>query len=234
MAIVDPGMTISLPSETTARCGMDALSHVAEGILSLQANPFSDALALKAVELISKNVKKACKNGNNLEAKWNMSLAASIGGMVISYPWVAGPALLGHVASEGISAKLKISHGEACGVILPYVYWYNYSDDYAKLKLSKIAEAMGVDTSVLDVKESANHSIINTFDLLENIGLPTSLSHCSIQQNEIISVSEYILQRSKEMYSMDDYNPKKATLQNIVDFFEKTLEGRGSIEKLLN
>jgi len=232
-AIVDPTLTIQLPPEKTACSGMDALSHVAESVLSLQANPFSDAIALKAIELISKNLKRAYSNGEDKEARWNMSLSASIGGMVISYPWIAGPALLGHVASEGISAKLSISHGMACGVLLPYVYWYNFQNDYAVLKLSKIAEAMGVDTSGINAKESAKQAILRTFDLLEDVGLTTDLSQFAIGEKEIRSISNYILQRSEEMYSMSLYNPKKATLQNIIEFFEKTLEGRKSIEKTL-
>jgi len=228
-AVIDPSLTLELPPRVTAGSGMDAMSHTAEAVLSLQANPFSDALSLKAVELVSQNLRTAYHQGNNLEARWNMSLASSIGGTIISYPWVAGPAVLCHVASEGISAKYGIPHGEACGVLLPYVYWYNLPDAYARKKLIKIAEAMGEDVFGLDAKEAAQKAVTATFDLLKDVDLPVSLEAYNISEKDVPAISEYILNRAEEMYSMSQYNPRKATLENIKEFFGKALKGRESI-----
>jgi len=228
-AVIDPSLTLGLPPRVTAGSGVDALSHTAEAVLSLQANPFSDALSLKAVELVSQNLRTAYHQGDNLEARWNMSLASSIGGTIISYPWVAGPAVLCHAASEGISAKYGIPHGEACGVLLPYVYWYNLPDAYARKKLIKIAEAMGEDVFGLDIKEAAQKAVTSTFDLLEDVDLPVSLEAYNIPEKDIPAISEYILNRAEEMYSMSQYNPRKATLKNIKEFFVKALKGRESI-----
>lgn len=229
-AVIDPRLTVGLPPRITAGSGMDAMSHTAEAVLSMQANPFSDAIALKAVELVSQNLRTAYHQAPNIEARWNMSLAAAIGGMVISYPWVAGPATLAHVASEGISARYNIPHGEACGVLLPFVYWYNLPDAYGRRKLVEIAEAMGEDVFGLGAKEAARQAITATFDLLEDIGLPTSLKDYNIPVEDIGMISEYILGRAEEMYSMSQYNPRKATLENLKEFFSKAFEGRESIE----
>jgi len=228
-AVIDPSLTLGLPPRVTAGTGMDAMSHTAEAVLSLQANPFSDALSLGAIELVSQNLRTAYHQGNNVEARWNMSLAASIGGMVISYSWVAGPAVLAHVASEGISAKYDIPHGEACGVLLPFVYWYNLPDYYARGKLAKIAEAMGQDIAGLDAKKAAQKAITATFDLLEDVGLPTCLKDYGVQSQDIPSISQYILCRAEEMYSMSQYNPVKATSENMIEFFNRAVEGRASI-----
>ena len=228
-AVIDPSLTIGLPPRITAGSGMDAMSHTAEAVLSLQANPFSDAIALKAVELVSQNLRTAYHQGDNIEARWSMALASSIGGMVISYPWVAGPATLGHVASEGISARYNSPHGEACGVLLPFVYWFNLPDAYGRKKIAKIAEAMGEDVTGLSAKVAAEEAITATFDLLEDVGLPTSLRDYNIPKKDIPTISEYILHRAEEMYSMSQYNPRKATLENLKEFFERGVEGRESI-----
>jgi len=228
-AVIDPSLIVGLPPKVTAGSGMDAMSHTAEAVLSLQANPFSDAIALKAVELVSQNLRTAYHQGNNIEARWNMAMAASIGGIVISYPWVAGPATLGHCASEGISAKYNIPHGEACGILLPFVYWFNQPDAYGQKKLAKIAEAMGEDVFGLSAKEAAQQAVTATFDLLEDIDLPTDLKHYDIPKKDIRALSEYVLQRAEEMYSMSQYNPRKATLENLTEFFERAIEGRESI-----
>lgn len=228
-AVVDPSLTLGLPPRVTAGSGMDALSHTTEAVLSLQANPFSDALALKTAELVSQNLRTAYHQGTNLEARWNMALASSIGGTVISYPWVAGPATLCHVASEGISAKYGIPHGEACGVLLPYVFWYNLPDTYGRKKMTKIAEAMGEDVYGLNSKEAAQKAVTATFDLLEDLDLPVSLESYNVPEKDIPAISEYILTRAEEMYAMSKYNPRKATLENIKEFFGKALKGRESI-----
>ena len=228
-AVIDPILTIGLPPRITAVSGMDAMSHTAEAVLSLQANPFSDAIALKAVELVSQNLRTAYHQGDNIEARWSMALASSIGGIVISYPWVAGPATLGHVASEGMSARYNIPHGEACGVLLPFVYRFNLPDAYGRKKIAKIAEAMGEDITGLTTKAAAEKAITATFDLLEDVGLPTSLRDYNIPKKDIPTISEYILRRAEEMYSMSQYNPRKATLENLKEFFERGFEGRESI-----
>ncbi len=159
-----------------------------------------------------------------------MALAAAIGGMVISYPWVAGPATLAHVASEGISARYSIPHGEACGVLLPFVYWYNLPDAYGRRKMAEIAEAMGEDVNGLQPEQAARKAISATFDLLEDVGLPTNLKDYGVLRKDIPGLSEYILQRAEEMYHMSEYNPVKATLENLTAFLEKTLQGRDSVE----
>jgi len=227
--VIDPTLTVGLPPRITAGSGMDAMSHNAEAVLSVQANPFSDAIALKAIELVSQSLRTGYHQGHNIEARWNMALAAAIGGMVISYPWVAGPATLAHVVSEGLSAKYDIPHGEACGVLLPFVFWYNLPDTYGRKKLAKIAEAMGEDVYSLGTKAAAQKAITATFDLLEDIDLPTSLKDYNIPVKDIPLISDYILHRAEEMYSMSQYNPRKATLGNIREFFDKALGGRESI-----
>lgn len=229
-ALIDPTLTLSLPPRMTAGSGMDALSHAAEAVLSIQANPFSDATALAAIRLISENLRTAYHHGDSIEARWNMALAAAMGGVVISYPWVAGPATLGHVVSEGISSRYGLPHGEACGILLPFVYWYNLPDTLGREKIAKIAAAMGEDVSGLRVYDAARRAISATFDLLESINMPTSLQACGIPQDDIPLLSEYVSQRAENMYNMSKYNPVKATIENLREFFQAAFEGRCAIE----
>lgn len=229
VAIVDPRLTVTLPPKLTAGSGMDALSHCAEAVLSVQANPFSDALALKGVELAAKNLRTAYHQGESLEARWNMALASTIGGMVIGLPWVAGPAILAHVASEGISAKYSIPHGEACGVLLPYAYWYNLPDAYGQRKLASIAKAMGEDTHSVSIREAAKKALHATFSLLEDVDLPTSLSEYDIPYKDLDYISHYIEDRAEEINHMSKYNPRKATRRNLRDFFDRAFHGKETV-----
>ncbi len=227
--VVDPSLVVGCPPRVTAGSGMDAMAHTAEGVICLHANPFSDALALKAVELVSKNLKTAVKQGDNLEARWNMSWAAFIGGMVCTFPWIGGPATLAHIASESISAKYGFPHGESCGILLPFTFWFNLPDAYARKKMAKIAEAMGEDITGLDTKAAAEKAITATFDLLEDVGLPTSLKEYDIPKNDIPSLTDFVLDRAENLYGMADFMPVKANSANVKEFLEKTFEGRESV-----
>ena len=232
--VIDPEYMKNLPPRVTAASGFDALSHCAEGILSKQANSFSDALSLECVKLVSKNLRTAYHQGNeNKESRWNMAMAAMLGGLVISYGWVAGPATLGHAASEGISPMLDMTHGDACAVLLPYVYWFNLPDEYAKNKLAMIAEAMGVDTNGMTKQEAAVSAIIETLDMMEDLDMKTGLKDYGMNKEDIPAVSKYILERAEEMYCMSKYNPRRATLENLIDFFEVAFEGRAALENRL-
>lgn len=88
---------------------------------------------------------------------------------------------------------------------------------------------MGEDVFGLEVKEAAQKAVTATFDLLEDIDLPTNLKAYNIPEKDIPAISEYILKRAEEMYSMSQYNPRKATLGNIKEFFTKAFKGRESI-----
>jgi len=158
-----------------------------------------------------------------------MAMAAMIGGQVISYGWVSGPATLGHVASEGLSPGLCVSHGEGCAVLLPYVYGFNLPDEYAQSKLAMIAEAMGVDTGGMGKKQAALSAIAETFRLLEDVGLPTSLRECGMDERKVPEYSACILERAERMYAMSAYNPVNATYDNLVEFFAAAYRGKRAL-----
>ena len=74
-------MTLSMPPRVTADTGIDALVHAVETYVSVNATPFSDILAIEAIILIADNLTKAFAKGENLEARYHMSLAATIAGL---------------------------------------------------------------------------------------------------------------------------------------------------------
>lgn len=209
---------------------MDALSHTAEAVMSKQANFISDALSLEAIRLVSRDLRKAYHAGENLEARSNIALAATLGGWVIGFPWIGGPALLGHCVSEGISARYNIPHGEACGVILPYVYEFNLPNCIDKL--SMIASAMDLNTSQLSPREAAISAIGATFTLLEDIELPTALKEYDVPKEDIPEIVDYIIEDRQHMYDLANYNPRKLTKKNLTEFFEKAWEGKDSLGEM--
>jgi alcohol dehydrogenase len=223
VAIVDPALTLTLPAKMTAGTGIDALSHVAEALMSVQSNPISDALSLEAVRLIFRSLRKAYHHGEDIEARWNMSLAATLGGWVIGFPWIGGPANIGHCISEAVGSKYKIPHGVACGIALPYAMEYNLP--LLVDKLAMVASAMGEDTAGYAKRDASQMSIDATLKLMEDIDMPTNLREVGVPQKDLGTLAEYITNERQYMYNLSALNPRKLTLENVRQLLEKMWKG---------
>ena len=113
-ALVDPLLTLSVPPRTTMNTGLDALAHALEGWWSRNHQPISDQMAKEAVRLVLENLEAAWRDGSDLEARTNMSLAALLGGLAFALPKTAGC----HACSYPLSEDYGLPHGEACAFTL--------------------------------------------------------------------------------------------------------------------
>ena len=173
-AICDPELTTGLPPVLTAGAGMDALTHCIEAILSPINDPPAEAVGLDGVEKIVKeeSLIRACKDGLDKEARWNMMMASTEGAMAFSKG-------LGAVHSmshaTGANQELRLHHGTLNGVILPSVLRFNHS--HVGNKYSRIARAMGMNESV---------DLANEIEKLnEKIGLPSGLEEMGVTEDMI-------------------------------------------------
>ncbi len=114
LAIVDPALTVTVPPRTTMNTGLDAMAHALEGYWSKNHQPISDLCAIEAVRLVLENLETAYRDGSNLAARENMSLAALLGGMSFALPKTAGS----HACSYPLSEDYHLPHGEACAFTL--------------------------------------------------------------------------------------------------------------------
>lgn len=116
-AIVDYELTFSVPPRTTADTGVDSFTHALESYVSKRANPFSDALALAAMELIGKNLRAAYHEPKNATAREAMMLGATQAGLAFSNSSVA----LVHGMSRPIGAHFHVPHGLSNAMLLPAI-----------------------------------------------------------------------------------------------------------------
>ena len=116
--MLDPSLTLGLPTVPTGTCGMDALTHAIEAYTSQRANAWADTLALRAIELVGLWLPKAVSDGSDLEARAQMLWAAHLAGLAFS----AGPLLgLVHATGHPISARFNAAHGQTLATMLPHV-----------------------------------------------------------------------------------------------------------------
>ena len=173
-AICDPELTLGLPPVLTAGAGMDALTHCIEAILSPMDDPPAEAIGLDGVERIirKESLIRACEDGQDKDARWNMMMASTEGAMAFSKGLGAV-----HSMSHAVGAdqELRLHHGTLNGVILPTILRFN--KDHVGDKYARISRAMGKDesTDLADEIEKLN----------EKIGLPSGLAAMGVTEDMI-------------------------------------------------
>lgn len=224
VSIVDPMMVISCPPKQTAGSAMDALSHNVEALIDREANPLSDAQALEATKLVFRYARRAYHAGDDLEARWNMSAAAMLGGVVIAYPWIGGPAILGHCTAEALGPRWNVPHGAACGVVLPYILQFNLPSCTEKLAyVSK--QVLGDEVHGLSQRDAACAFIHAVKTLMEDMELATNLKQLNVPSKELDEFAEYIFKERQHVYGLPRFNPRRLTAENMRELMHQMYEG---------
>lgn len=212
MAINDPELMVAMPKGLTAATGMDALTHAVEAYVSTLATPITDACALQAVKLISKNLRAAVEDGQNLEARDKMAYAEYLAGMAFNN------AILGyvHAMAHQLGGFYDLPHGVCNAVLLPHVQEYNAQVVPDRLK--DIAEAMGVDVSKMTDTEGAAAAIAEIKKLSKDIGIPSGIRELGAKEEDIPTLAANALKDA-----CGSTNPKQATLEDIIAIFKSAM-----------
>ena len=179
LAIIDADLMATMPKGLTAATGMDALTHAIEGYITKGAWELSDMFEIKAIELISKNLRTATYEGKNMVARENMALAQYVAGMAFSNVGLGCV----HSMAHPLGARFDIAHGVANALLLPIVMEYNMPA--AKEKYCDIAKAMGVDTTGMSVDEGAKAAVDAVKKLSIDLGIPQTLREINIPESAL-------------------------------------------------
>lgn len=210
VALIDPELTLPLPPDLTAICGGDALTQCIEAYLGKNSQEITDALALKAIELIGKSLVKAVKEGNNLEARKDMAIAALLSGLCLSNSGLGAA----HALSHPLGVHYKIPHGLSCAVLLPYVMEFNLP--VVTKKLTKIAQSLGEDISLLSETEAAQGAVKKIKKMFSQAGIKTNLSEWGIKE-------DYFPQLAKEAKGGSlNNNPRDTSDKDLIELLYKT------------
>lgn len=213
--IIDPLLTLSMSPGITAVTGIDALSHAVDAIMNKYDNPFFDAIALGAIELISNYLRRAFCKGDDIEARYHMSLAASMAMLAMDGK---GVALYSHSISYVLSSIKPISHGIGCGLALPYTMAANLSA--IPHKLARIASAMGERTESLTPYSAGQRAVQRVYGLIKELRLPLSLQDLGYEPGDLAKMAKNCFIKYKR-----EYNPKELTLKDCTAIFETMWNG---------
>jgi alcohol dehydrogenase class IV len=166
-AIVDYELTLTVPPRTTADTGVDSFTHALEAFVSKRANPFSDALALAAMDLIGKNIRAAYAEPNNHAAREAMMIGATQAGLAFSNSSVA----LVHGMSRPIGAHFHVPHGLSNAMLLPAIT--RFSIHGAEARYAQAARRSGFALSGDSDAVAAAKLVTGLETLNQDLSVPT-------------------------------------------------------------
>jgi alcohol dehydrogenase len=215
-AVIDPRMTATLPPRLTASTGMDALTHAIEACLGTQKNPISDAVAGKAIALISQNLVEAVEHGLNLKARLRMANAATLAGIAFSNSMVTMVHALGH----SLGAVCHVPHGDAMTICLPDGLEFNMDtvgDSLADLLLPMVGPGIYLQTPPAKRAARFIQAIRDLRAKLNELsGLPITLKDAGVREDQLQAVAD-LAPSDGAAY----YNRKKFTAAEALSVLRK-------------
>lgn len=191
IAIIDPEFVYTVPAGITADTGMDVLTHALEAFVSVMASDYTDALAMKAIQLVFEYLPKSYK-GDKL-AREKMHNASCMAGMAFANAFLG----INHSLAHKLGAEFHIPHGRANAVLLPFVVEYNaqkptkfmsfpkYETFIADEKYAEVARTLGLPAKTT---EDGVKSLIKAIrDLMKELNEPMTLKDCGVDEKAYLA-----------------------------------------------
>ena len=206
VAFIDADMMDGMPAALKAATGVDALTHAIEGYITRAAWALTDALHIKAIEIIA-GALRGSVNGDSQSGE-AMALGQYVAGMGFSNVGLG----LVHGMAHPLGAFYNTPHGVANAILLPHVMHYNA--DYTGDKFRDIARAMGVKVEALTLDEARKAAVDAVFALNRDVGIPLHLRDVGVRKEDIPALAQA---------AFDDVctggNPREASIADIVELY---------------
>lgn len=206
-AILDPELITTVPKNTAAACGIDAMVHALEAFISKAASPFSDLFAKEALRLIGTSIRDYVLDRSNLAACEAMLTGSLFAGIAFSH------ARLGdvHAMSHPVSAYFDVAHGVANAVLLPTIVDYNmtYASEKYKYIYDCICEKPLDDNSFTPEMLAAEIRVLN-----DELGIPSSLSEVGVDSSLFDKMADDAMKSGNILV-----NPRPTTKKDILALY---------------
>ncbi|MCD5405919.1 MAG: bifunctional acetaldehyde-CoA/alcohol dehydrogenase [Desulfotomaculum sp.] len=222
-AIIDADFVDSIPKSVAADSGIDVLTHAIEAYVSVMASDYTDALAMKAIELVFKYLPLSYKFADK-EARERIHNASTIAGMAFTNAFLG----INHSLAHKLGGKFHIPHGRANAVLLPHVIAYNasvpnkftsypnYEYYAAHLKYQQIAKSLGLPAR--NTEEGVKSLIKAIYDLMRELNMPLTISECGIDKNEFFAVVDELAEQAFED-QCTTANPRMPLIEELAQIY---------------
>ncbi len=231
IAIIDPELTYTVPKAVTADTGMDVLTHAIEAYVSVMASDYTDAIALKSIQLVFEYLPKAYNNPEDKLAREKMANASTMAGMAFTNAFLG----INHSMAHNLGAMFHIPHGRANAVILPYVIKYNaqrptkfiaypkYEYPHANERYAEIARYLGLNAATT---EKAVASLIKAIqELMRKVEMPLTLKDAGIRKEELERTVDTMADNAFADQCTGT-NPRMPLVEELKEIYLKAYEGK--------
>ena len=199
VAIIDPNFVMTVPGSITADTGLDVLTHAIEAYVSIMATDYTDALAMKAIQMVFEYLPASYRGANTpegKEAREKMHNASCIAGMAFANAFLG----INHSLAHKLGGEFHIPHGRANAILLPHVIEYNgtaptkfaafprYKSFVADKKYAEIARMLGLKANT--VEEGVKSLADAVRDLMKEVNIPMTVKECGIDEKEYFAQIE--------------------------------------------
>ena len=213
-AVLDAGLTAGLPAAVTAATGIDAMVHAIEAFTSKhRKNLLSDCLARQALALLGANIRRACTDPGNLEARGNMLLGSMLAGMAFANAPVAAV----HALAYPLGGHFHVPHGLSNAIVLPYVLEFNRQG--AAAMYAELAPIVFPELGGHDGEMRVTGMIENFKALGPELGMTTRLGALGVNHNHLPMLAEDAMKQERLLVN----NPRQMTYEAALEIYGKAL-----------
>ncbi len=230
VAIIDPEFVQSVPPRVTADTGMDVLTHAIEAYVSVMASDYTDALAMKAIQLVFEYLPRVYRNGDDVIAREKMHNASCIAGMAFTNAFLG----INHSLAHKLGGEFHIPHGRANAILLPHVIGYNasrptkftafpkYEHYIADEKYAEIAKYLRLPCGT--VTEGVECLIGVVTELMGKLDMPFSIKECGIPEHRFMQALDELSDKAFED-QCTTANPRMPLVSELKELYIKAYNG---------
>lgn len=211
IAILDPALTLTQPSQVTALTGVDAISHALETFVTTKRNPISTFFSKEAWRLLASNFRFVLEEPNNLDARAAMLLGAAFAGLAIENSMLGAS----HALANPLTAEYDTPHGQAVGLMLPHVIRFNgieFGEYYEEL----VSVLDPVNTAALKGDRKSDQLASFVQDLVAAAGLETQLSALEVDIEKL----EKLANEAATQWT-GSFNPRPVDPENLLAIYRE-------------
>ena len=231
VAILDPNLVLTVPKKMAADAGLDVLAYALEAYVSVMASDYTDALAMKAIQLVFEYLPASCEFADK-RAREKVHNASCIAGMAYANAFLG----VNHSMAGQLVHEFSIGQGQANALLLPHIIEYNgdsqptkvasfpkYDHYIAHEKYADVAKSLGLPASSASqgVKSLANA----VRDLMQRVGLPLSIQEIGISEKEFMGKISVLAEHAFED-QCTTANPRMPLVSELEALFKKAYYGK--------
>ncbi|WP_353172421.1 iron-containing alcohol dehydrogenase [Paracandidimonas soli] len=210
VAILDPLAVASMPAHVAAYAGIDAFVHAFESYLSKLANPFSDAVNIHAMKLISGSIREFVADRKNTQAALDMLSGSSMAALSFGVTGLGNV----HCMALPLGGLFHVPHGLANAVCLPVVAEFNLSA--RQERYAHVAEILNAGGTGQSEQTRAQGAVEAIGGICRDLGIPERLRDVGVTEDALDELA-------RRSYAADynRWNPRYTTEEEFRELFRR-------------